>query len=582
MRDFWRALLLANNQWKRRIIGALAMLMDSGSLIIIPLIIRDLFDAMASGSTFEHIVPLINKGVLMLLLLAIVRFFAIYAEIFFQEGTGNYISFDLRQLLFKRLVKLPFSYFDRTKTGDLMSILTKDVDAVRDGTGFVIMLVITNLLIVIGIIVAMVLLDPLYALIVLSVYPILALVAVVYSRIIGPLYGAVQKQSGVLHTVAQENVSGIRVVKAFVRHKEEEGKFKRENDRLYQTNIRIAILNSLTHPSLDLLGSLSTYVALCAGAVFVINGRISLGTMIAFINFADNLIWPVRQIGWLAEMFQRATAGAKRIFQILDEKESIPVSTNPNRDIPGDIEFKNVSFKYPNGELALNDFSLKIQGGETVCLLGMNASGKTTVANLLPRFYDVTSGEILIDGVNIVDWDISTLRENIGFVFQDNFLFSASLRDNLTMGRDYSEQEIFAALQAAQAAKFVNELPNGLDTVVGERGIGLSGGERQRIAIARALLRDPQILVFDDSTASLDAQTEANLKEALKTLFKGRTVLIIAQRVSTAMTADKIAVMDAGRIVEQGTHQELLTRNGIYSNLHTLQSMTQRIIEEAE
>ena len=230
----------------------------------------------------------------------------------------------------------------------------------------------------------------------------------------------------------------------------------------------------------------------------------------------------------------------------------------------------------------MNDFSLKIQGGETVCLLGMNASGKTTVANLLPRFYDVTSGEILIDGVNIVDWDISTLRENIGFVFQDNFLFSASLRDNLTMGRDYSEQEIFAALQAAQAAKFVNELPNGLDTVVGERGIGLSGGERQRIAIARALLRDPQILVFDDSTASLDAQTEANLKEALKTLFKGRTVLIIAQRVSTAMTADKIAVMDAGRIVEQGTHQELLTRNGIYSNLHTLQSMTQRIIEEAE
>ncbi len=580
MHDLWRAFLLAKNQWGRRTIVGISMLVDSGSLILIPLLLKQIFDALVLHENYTELSSKLNQTVAILFILAGLRAIAIYAQIYFQEGTGNYIGHDIRKMLFQKLLRLPFSFFDRTKTGNLMSVLTKDVDAVRDGTGFVIMLVIINILTAIGIISTMLHLHYQFAIVILSVFPILGVIAYLYSVKIKPLYDTVQRLSGDLHTVAQENISGIRVVKAFVRQTQEQKKFSNKNNSLYQTNIKIAYISSVIHPSLDFLGGAASLLALGVGGFYVIQGNMTLGTVVAFTIFTEFLIWPIRQVGWLAEMFQRAIAGAKRIYRVLDEEDN-RVSTGAHDDhvITGAISFHNVSFSYPNGKLALSNFSLHIEPGQKVCVLGMTGSGKTTLVNLLPRYYDATAGKITIDGIDLTDWSLEALRNQIGFVFQDNFLFSASLADNLTMGlKDVSLSLLQRSVEAAQAGKFIEKLPEGFNTLVGERGIGLSGGEKQRIAIGRALLRDPKILVFDDSTASLDAKTEAALKSALETLFTDRTVLIVAQRVSTAMSADHIVVLDSGEIVEQGTHKELLAKNGIYAQLHQVQTTSANFI----
>ncbi len=573
MQHFWQAFLLAKNQWGRRILAGIGMLVDSAGLIIIPLLIRQVFDSLTEGQSANIVLEVINSSVLWLVIIGLLRSIFVYIEIYYQEGTGAHISHDIRKLLFDKILFLPFSFFDKNKTGDLMSVLTRDVDAVRDGTGFVIMLVIVNIMIIIGITTTMFLLHPILTLIVLASLPLLGLLAFWYSKRIGPLYQSLQEQSGRLHTVSQENIAGIRVVKAFTRKEEEQKRFGAENRLFYQTRLKIAYLSSLVHPSLDFLGTVVGFVAIAAGGYYAIKGEITLGTMIAFTSFADFLIWPIRQIGWLSEMFQRSIAGVKRIYQIINEENTLINQDNPiAKPIKGSISFKNVTFAYNDDEPAIKNFSLDIPAGSTICLLGLTGSGKTTVANLLARFYDPDQGEITIDDMDIRNWELDSLRSQIGFVFQDNFLFSTSLIDNITMGTPTNTDDVLQAAKWAQAYDFIHRLPENLDSLVGERGIGLSGGERQRVAIARAILKKPPILIFDDSSASLDMKTEAALQRDLRGIYQGRTVIIIAQRVSTAQNADCIIVLDSGRIVEKGTHYELLSLGGIYSQLNEIQS----------
>jgi ABC-type multidrug transport system fused ATPase/permease subunit len=481
------------------------------------------------------------------------------------------VEMDLRQHLYSHFVRLSFGFYDRNQTGQLMSRATVDLQGVRFFLGYGLIFFFQNTLTVVSVTVVLFFIDWRLALVVLAVTPFLVVVAYRYSQVAHPTLRDVQQKLADVATVVEENIVGVHVVKAFAQEPAEEEKFRHRNEALFAQTIRANRQRATYVPLLSFLPLLAQAAVLLVGARMVAHSSLSVGAFVSFNLYLALLVMPLRSLGMWVGQAQRATASGERIFQILDTPEDVADAPDPIDLPPGDgaIRFEDVSFSYLPGQPVLEHLDLDLEAGTTVALIGHTGSGKTTLSSLLPRFYDVGSGRVLVDGVDVRDVKLASLRREIGVIAQDPFLFSTTVRDNIAFGLpDLTDAEIERVARLAQAHEFVERLPQGYETVIGERGITLSGGQRQRIAIARALAVDPRILILDDATASVDATTEARIRAGLREVMSGRTTLIIAHRLSTIALADEIVVLDGGRIACRGTDEELLETSAVYREIH--------------
>jgi ATP-binding cassette subfamily B protein len=481
------------------------------------------------------------------------------------------IERDMREDLYGHLLGLSFGFYDRYQTGQLMSRATVDLQAVRFFLGFGLIFFFQHVITVVSVTVVLLFVDWRLALIALAITPILVLVAYRYSHVSHPILRDVQQQLGEVATVAEESIVGVHVVKAFAQEDRRQAQFEDASGSVFDATVRAFRQRALYVPLLSFLPMLAQGAVLLAAGRLVVSGSLSLGQFFLFNLLLAMLIVPLRSLGMWIGQAQRATAAGERIFDVLDEPEGIedvPGAT-PIPPGPGEIRFEGVSFGYDPERLVLEDVDLTIAPGRTVALIGHTGSGKTTLAALVPRFYDATAGHVLVDGVDVRHVTRRSLRREVGVISQDPFLFSATVRENIAFGATgATDEQVEEAARAAQAHEFVQALPDGYETVIGERGITLSGGQRQRLAIARAILIDPRILVLDDATASVDATTEARIREGLSEVMTGRTTIIIAHRLSTIQLADEVVVLDHGRVAARGTQAELLEANAVYRELH--------------
>ena len=480
------------------------------------------------------------------------------------------VEMDMRTALYAKLLRLSFGFFDRHQTGQLMSRATVDLQSVRFFLGYGLLFFFQHVFTIVGVGVLVFVISWKLALIALAVSPVMIAVAYRYSNVSHPVLRDVQQRMADVATVAEENVVGVHVVKSFAQEQAEQDKFERRSEALFGQSLRANRQRAFYVPALSFLPLLGQAAVLLAGGRMVANGSLSLADFVRFNLYLSMLIFPLRMLGmWIGEG-QRATASGERIFQVLDETEEIHDETGA-RELPpgpGRVRFEHVTFAYGDGRAVLEDIDLELEPGRTVALIGHTGSGKTSLASLIPRFYDAQRGRVAIDGADVRDVTLRSLRREIGVIPQDPFLFSAAVRENLAFGRpEATEEELVHAARLAQAHEFIERLPEGYDTVIGERGITLSGGQRQRLAIARALVLDPRILILDDATASVDAATEAKIRIGLREAMRGRTTVIIAHRLSTIALADEIVVLERGRVVARGGHDDLVGTSEVYREI---------------
>ncbi len=499
------------------------------------------------------------------------------------------VEFDLRQRFYSHLQSLELGFFDRQQTGQLMSRATVDLQSIRFFLGYGLIFITQNLLTLVLATAVMLAFNPVLALIALAPAPIVILTAARYNRLSRPAVQEVQQRIAELTAEAEENVSGIRIVKAFAREEHQLHRFRRAIARVFDQSIYSTRLQAFFSPLIGLLPQLGTALVLLVGGRAVINGSISLGELTAFYVYLVLLASPMRMLGIALGMAQRAIASGNRLFEVLDREPEIksPPGAPPLPAGGGAVEMRGVTLRYDGSGPALTDIDLEVAPGRTVALVGPSGSGKTSLVALIARLYDPSDGAVLVDGADVRSVDVGSLRSEIAFVADDSFLFSATVAENIAYARaDASREEIEEAARRAQADIFIRDLPDGYDTVVGERGLTLSGGQRQRVAIARALLADPRILILDDATSSVDARTERAIKRGLREVMEGRTTFIIAHRLSTISLADEVVVTDAGRIVDRGSHDELMEGCSFYAEIaeHGLADSVflQRDLEERE
>ncbi len=496
--------------------------------------------------------------------------------------TSRHIEFDLRNDFLSHLQKLSYSYFQDKPTGDLMAHATNDISAVRNVVGPGIMYPSDTILTLTFVLIMMFISDWKLTFLILIPMPFVSYVVYRLGKLINKIFTDRQEQFSLLTTRAQETFSGARIIKAYVREEYEEERFRKLSWEYLKKNLVLAKVQSIMWPLMFVLVGLSLVITIYFGGLKVINGQITIGTLTAFTAYLGMLIWPMIAFGWVTNILQQGAASMGRLAVIFDTEPKIKDTSITNHaigNIEGEIEFRSVSFTHENStQPTLKNINLKIDSGMTVAIVGYTGTGKSTLINLIPRLYDITFGELLIDGNDIRRIPLEILRSNIGFVPQETFLFSETIAENIIYGVDnLVEEDLKSAADISQIAKDVSEFPKQFDTTIGERGITLSGGQKQRISIARAVMRKPKILILDDALSAVDTYTEEKILKRLQEYMKGRTCIIISHRISTVKNADLIVVLQNGEIVERGTHDELVALNGIYSELHTKQLLEQEL-----
>jgi ATP-binding cassette, subfamily B, multidrug efflux pump len=551
------------------VVAVLSLLLVSGANLATPLLIGRAID--------EGIGPR-RLGVIFVVVgwlvgLALARALFTFLQGYLAERASQGVAYDLRDALFERIERLSFSYYDRVQTGQLVTRLTSDVEQIRTFAGSGVVQLANAVVMLLGTTVLLLYLDWQLALVALAVVPIIAILLVRFVGRIRPLFREVQQTLGRLNTVLQEDLLGVRVIRAFAREDYETARYTAVNEELLQKNLITVRVFSNNFPFVFLFANVGTLAIIWFGGWQVIGGRLSIGDLVAFNTLLGYLLFPILTIGFLSASISRAGASSQRVFDVLDAPLDVEDAPDASTLLPLTcrVDFDDVSFRYPGSARdILAGVTFTARPGQTVAILGTTGSGKSTLVNLIPRFYDVTGGAVRLDGNDVRDVTLSSLRSQIGIVLQETRLFSGTVRDNVAFGKpDATDEEVVAAAEAAQAGEFISGLSEGYETVIGERGIGLSGGQRQRIAIARALLIDPRLLILDDSTSAVDAETEAAIQETLDRLMreKHRTVFVIAQRVSTVRDADLILVIDEGLVAARGTHEELLRESELYNEI---------------
>lgn len=495
-----------------------------------------------------------------------------FAQMYASQVLSQNIAFELRNDLFSKIQRLSFSYHDRNRTGQLMIRATDDVERLRVFLAQGLLMALQAFILLAGTLIILLLTNVSLTLVILPILPLAFFIFMIFGRVAQPLFREIQKRLGRVNTVLQENLAGLQVVKAFTTEPRERARFGESIDHLLDQQMRVARIFSFLFPFIFLIANLGQAAVLYFGGRQIVGGTLTLGEWQKFSLYLIYVFIPMGQLGFIISLMAQASASADRIFEILDAENAVQdrpgATTLP--EIRGRVQFDNVSFRYfTHGDYVLRDINFVAEPGQTIALLGGIGSGKSTVINLIPRFYDVSEGRVLIDGHDVRDVTIDSLRHKIGIVLQETTLFSDTIAANIAFGRpDAGHEEIVAAARAAAAHDFIMSFPEGYDTPVGERGSTLSGGQKQRVAIARALLMDPHILILDDSTSSVDLQTEYEIQQALDKLMEGRTSFVIAQRISTVLNADQILVLDKGRIVARGVHEELMETSPIYAEIY--------------
>lgn len=570
MKNYLRLLAYIKPYKKRLAAAVVCIIMAAAANLYLPWIIKDMIDDV-----------LMSKDMLMLNLIAVgilvvmfTRGVFYYGQSYLVSYVGQRVIIDVRSVLFRKFQRMPLSYYDKQQTGTVMSYITNDVSVMQSAIVDNLIELVTESSILIGSLAMMIYLDWKLSLLTLMTIPLVGFAMRIFGRKLKRSSTVIQERAAEITSLLQESIVAIRVVKSFVRESYEIKRFEEQNWKNFQAAMKNVKLSSLLTPTVEFLAAIAVTFIVWFGGYEVVNGVITAGELVAFLTYAVNLANPVKRLSRVYAAIQKAMAAADRVFAVMDLDEKIidVPGAKPLPPIRGRVEFKDITFSYKKDQPALQHISLKVEPGQMIALVGPSGSGKSTIANLIPRFYDVDSGTITIDGHDIRTVTADSLREQIGLVPQETMLFSTTVLENIRYGRlDASDEEVVAAAKAANAEEFIRELPDGYATKLGERGLNLSGGQRQRLAIARAILKNPRVLILDEATSALDTESEKIVQDALDKLMVGRTSFVIAHRLSTIFGADQIFVVENGQLREHGTHEELLAAGGLYSNLYHIQ-----------